>query len=260
MDDMPFDKMSLDSLNKVLSPKVDGSKLLDETFYDTPLDFFIMFSSITACLGNPGQSNYSAANMFMTALAFQRQKRGVVGSVIDLSSLLGIGYIARTGTFDAEHFMSFGASNVSETDLHQIFAEAVKNGRPNSHEIAEVVTGFSPIYAGQIAKERFRNDLKFCHLTFDHPASQEGSSSGLTVSVRTRLKDAKDLSQVRDILGSKCFLFLFVRIGELADLGQRRCHRIIHGTDEETSPNSIRPDSRRDQYSRRARRRLAHCY
>lgn len=245
MDDMPFDKMNLDSMNKVLSPKVDGSKLLDETFYDTPLEFFIMFSSITACLGNPGQSNYAAANMFMTALAFQRQKRGVAGSVIDLSSLIGIGYITRTGTFDAEHFMSFGASNVSEPDLHQIFAEAVKNGRANSHEIAEVVTGFSPIYAGQVAKERFRNDPKFCHLTFEHPANQEGSSSGLTASLRTQLKDTKDLSQVQDILSSRCFLFfffflflLFVRIGGVADLGQCRCHRIIHGTDEETSPNS----------------------
>lgn len=159
--------------------------------------------------GNPGQSNYAAANMFMTALAFQRQKRGVAGSVIDLSSLIGIGYITRTGTFDAEHFMSFGASNVSEPDLHQIFAEAVKNGRANSHEIAEVVTGFSPIYAGQVAKERFRNDPKFCHLTFEHPANQEGSSSGLTASLRTQLKDTKDLSQVQDILSSRCFLFFF---------------------------------------------------
>lgn len=29
MDDIPFDKMSLHSMNKVLRPKVDGSKLLD---------------------------------------------------------------------------------------------------------------------------------------------------------------------------------------------------------------------------------------
>lgn len=246
MDDIPFDKMSLQSMNKVLRPKVDGSKILDEIFYDTPLDFFIMFSSMTACIGNPGQSHYAAANMFMTALAFQRQKRGVVGSVIDLTSLIGIGYIARAG-LGKEHFMSSGVSSVSEPDLHQIFAEAVKNGRANSHEIAEVVTGFGPIFAGQVSKERFRNDLKFCQLTFEHPASQEASSSGLIASVRAQLKDTKYLSQVQDILSSEFsppFFLLFVRVGGVADIGQRGRHRIIHNTDEETPPNPIRPGSR----------------
>ena len=199
---------------------------------------------MTACIGNPGQSHYAAANMFMTALAFQRQKRGVVGSVIDLTSLIGIGYIARAG-LGKEHFMSSGVSSVSEPDLHQIFAEAVKNGKANSQEIAEVVTGFGPIFAGQVSKERFHNDLKFCQLTFGHPASQEASSSGLIASVRAQLKDTKYLSQVQDILSSEFFFFFFffVQVGGVADIGQRGRHRIIHSMDEETPPNSIRPGS-----------------
>ena len=53
-----FDNMSYDAFAKVLKPKVLGSQLLDELFYDTPLDFFIFFSSATAVMGNSGQSNY----------------------------------------------------------------------------------------------------------------------------------------------------------------------------------------------------------
>ena len=58
-----FVDMSYESLEKVLKPKIDGSKNLDEVFLSNELDFFIMFSSLSAVVGNPGQANYAAANM-----------------------------------------------------------------------------------------------------------------------------------------------------------------------------------------------------
>ena len=61
-----FADMSLDGLEKVLRPKVQGSANLDQAFSNTKLDFFIMFSSLTAVAGNRGQGNYSAANMVTT--------------------------------------------------------------------------------------------------------------------------------------------------------------------------------------------------
>ena len=58
-----FADMSLDSFQKVLRPKVEGSLNLDRAFSSVNLDFFIMFSSLTAVAGNRGQGNYAAANM-----------------------------------------------------------------------------------------------------------------------------------------------------------------------------------------------------
>ena len=58
-----FADMSFENLEKVLKPKVDGSINLDEVFSTDDLDFFIMCSSLSAVVGNPGQANYSAANM-----------------------------------------------------------------------------------------------------------------------------------------------------------------------------------------------------
>lgn len=61
-----FADMTFASFDKVLKPKVDGSTNLDEVFSSQNLDFFIMFSSLSAVIGNPGQANYAAANMVRT--------------------------------------------------------------------------------------------------------------------------------------------------------------------------------------------------
>ncbi|MCY9431920.1 SDR family NAD(P)-dependent oxidoreductase, partial [Bacillus spizizenii] len=52
---------------EVLQPKVSGLLHVDECSKDFPLDFFILFSSVSGCLGNAGQADYAAANTFMDA-------------------------------------------------------------------------------------------------------------------------------------------------------------------------------------------------
>ncbi|TVY91566.1 Fusaridione A synthetase [Lachnellula willkommii] len=200
--DSPFNEMSLDEMTKVLKPKVDGSLLLDEIFHEEPLDFFIMFSSLTACLGNSGQSNYAAANMFMTTLAFQRRRRGVPGSVIDLSSLMGIGHVGRSDVFNSDYFRSLGATSVSETDLHQMFAEGIDVGRPDSSESAEVVTGISPMLRSELedTKVQYRMDLKFSHFCIQESSNGGEASETSKVAVRIQLKSVKSRGEATKVL------------------------------------------------------------
>ncbi|MBE2222869.1 MAG: acyltransferase domain-containing protein, partial [Anaerolineae bacterium] len=61
------------AFEKVMQPKVQGAWLLHEALKDQPLDFFVMFSSITALLGSIGQANFSTANQFLDALAHYRR-------------------------------------------------------------------------------------------------------------------------------------------------------------------------------------------
>src|SRR5205085_542925 len=49
----------------VLAPKVAGTFNLDHASRDIELDFFVLFSSIAAALGNFGQADYATANHFM---------------------------------------------------------------------------------------------------------------------------------------------------------------------------------------------------
>ncbi|HEY4590873.1 MAG TPA: KR domain-containing protein, partial [Thermoanaerobaculia bacterium] len=60
----------------VLAPKVKGALVLDELFRGWPLDFMVLFSSITAVLAQPGQADYAAANAFLDAFAQERSARG----------------------------------------------------------------------------------------------------------------------------------------------------------------------------------------
>lgn len=59
----------------VLAPKVQGTVNLDLALAQHPLDFFILFSSTAAALGNPGQADYVTANGFMDAYAHYRQQQ-----------------------------------------------------------------------------------------------------------------------------------------------------------------------------------------
>lgn len=144
--DSTFEAMTLADWQACVRSKVEGTLLLDELFYTTPLDFFITFSSLAAVIGNIGQANYAAANAFMTALCTQRRdRRRVVGSTMDISSVVGLGVVERSGVVGAEYFAGLGSRNIAETDFHQLFAEAIVAGRPGSGETSEIVTGIKPM-------------------------------------------------------------------------------------------------------------------
>ncbi|UCH94144.1 MAG: SDR family NAD(P)-dependent oxidoreductase [Candidatus Aminicenantes bacterium] len=59
----------------VLAPKVYGAVHLDEVTREENLDFFIMFSSLAAVLGNAGQCDYAYANAFMDRFAQWREQQ-----------------------------------------------------------------------------------------------------------------------------------------------------------------------------------------
>ncbi|GAC1399075.1 MAG: hypothetical protein NVS4B12_24550 [Ktedonobacteraceae bacterium] len=65
-------RMTTETFERVLRPKVRGGWLLHELLKDYPLDFFILFSSTGSVIASLGQGNYAAANAFLDALAHHR--------------------------------------------------------------------------------------------------------------------------------------------------------------------------------------------
>ncbi|MCR4443018.1 MAG: SDR family NAD(P)-dependent oxidoreductase, partial [Peptococcaceae bacterium] len=66
-------------IRDVFQPKVRGICNLDEITKGEKLDFFVVFSSISAVMGNLGQADYASANAFMdhfTALRQEKVERG----------------------------------------------------------------------------------------------------------------------------------------------------------------------------------------
>jgi len=61
-------------IEAVLRPKIHGTIFLDEATKDESLEFFVLFSSISALSGNIGQCDYAYANGFMDQFAELREE------------------------------------------------------------------------------------------------------------------------------------------------------------------------------------------
>ncbi|KAL0941432.1 beta-ketoacyl synthase domain-containing protein [Colletotrichum truncatum] len=202
LQDILFKNMDLEMMEMVAAPKVTGVRILNEALADSNLDFFVMFSSVVAVLGNPGQSAYSAANSYMHALAQQRRARGLSGSTIDIGAVYGVGYVTRAGReeeFDAVRFLF---DTVSEDELHALFAEAVVAGRPDApkDEDVEVITGvpfIDPTFRDRIP---FFDDPRFGYYKLQSQSAKLDDLSASGGSIKDRLMAAHSLDEVRDIV------------------------------------------------------------
>lgn len=115
--DAVFSNMSLDAVQKVLGPKVDGSFNLDQVFYNDELDFFILLSSAVGVVGNSGQSIYAATCGYVNSLARQRRSRGLAASSLDIGRVTGVGYVETVGQTVLDQLNRFGVTPVSEREL-----------------------------------------------------------------------------------------------------------------------------------------------
>jgi acyl transferase domain-containing protein/acyl carrier protein len=84
-----------DLLQRVLAPKVSGAWNLHRLTAERPLDFFVLFSSLSSVFGHAGQGNYAAANAFLDALAWHRHARGLPALTVNWGYLGEVGYLAR---------------------------------------------------------------------------------------------------------------------------------------------------------------------
>ncbi|CAN5380262.1 hypothetical protein BH09GEM1_BH09GEM1_05630 [soil metagenome] len=102
LDDSFIAQLDIDRMHRVIAPKVHGAWNLHRATLGAELDWFAMFSSAAAVFGNPGQSNYAAANAFFPALAELRHAQGLPALSIDWGRLGGVGYVVqrdRVGEF-----------------------------------------------------------------------------------------------------------------------------------------------------------------
>jgi NADP-dependent 3-hydroxy acid dehydrogenase YdfG len=96
LSDQSFGRMTMKEWSTAVDPKVKGTWNLHTASLSVhaDLDFFILFSSISGIIGQPGQANYAGANSFLDAFAEYRLGLGLPASAIQIGAVDGVGYLA----------------------------------------------------------------------------------------------------------------------------------------------------------------------
>ena len=200
--DTMFSDLDMERLNKVLQPKVHGSIYLEEIFGDVDLDFFVFFSSMAAVTGNPGQSAYAAANMFMSSLATQRRQRGLNASAVHIGAIFGNGYVTRELTLQQQEFLRrVGNLWLSEPDFHQLFAEAVFAGRCERSKSLELSTGLKMIDSNESETITWFHNPMFQHcIRLDEDSKLVAQAPKSEAAVKAQLLEVVNTAEVREVI------------------------------------------------------------
>ncbi|RAH41218.1 putative polyketide synthase [Aspergillus brunneoviolaceus CBS 621.78] len=197
--DVSIRNMSFELMSEVFRPKVYGSIHLDRIFKNANLDFFILFSSINCVIGNLGQANYAAANTFMCSLAAQRRKRGLAATALNVGAIIGAGYMERESSKALDLTVSkMALMHLSEQDYHQLFAEGIDAGRPDSGDEAELTTGLLDIPAADTENApKWHSNPAFFDFVV-HRVEKNGNDAGneVVTSVQDQLAGCKSTSDV----------------------------------------------------------------
>jgi acyl transferase domain-containing protein/NAD(P)-dependent dehydrogenase (short-subunit alcohol dehydrogenase family)/acyl carrier protein len=99
-------KLETEALNRIFRAKAIGSWLLNEYLTTEPLDFFVLFSSISSVLVDYGLASYAAANAFLDALAHYRTSKAQRGLSINWGVWEKVGLVAGDRYKQADDYLS----------------------------------------------------------------------------------------------------------------------------------------------------------
>jgi acyl transferase domain-containing protein/NADPH:quinone reductase-like Zn-dependent oxidoreductase len=127
LDDALLSNLSAERMTRVLAPKVEGARNLDALSRSDPLDYFVLYSSVTALIGNPGQAAYVAANAYLEQLARERRRAGLPALAMAWGAISDVGYLARDTQAAAALASRTGGATLSSgralDALEQLLAE-----------------------------------------------------------------------------------------------------------------------------------------
>lgn len=93
LDDALLVNLTPERNKAVIDTKARGAELLHKLTSKDPIEEFIMFSSMTTLIGNPGQANYVAANGYLEGLARARRQMNLPALTVGFSAISDVGYL-----------------------------------------------------------------------------------------------------------------------------------------------------------------------
>ncbi|PSR61355.1 MULTISPECIES: type I polyketide synthase [Nocardia] len=131
LDDGTVESSTPEQVDRVLAPKVDGAWHLHELTRDRDVSAFVLFSSVAAVLGSPGQGNYAAANGFLDALARSRRAAGMAATSVAWGPWhQGSGMTGEVDDAALRRWARLGLGQLADADGLRLFDAALAHVRP----------------------------------------------------------------------------------------------------------------------------------
>jgi len=140
------------------------------------LDFFTTLSSISGVIGQKGQANYAAANVFLDSFAIYRRGLNLPASSIDLGVIEDVGYVAERSDLQAS-FDTNILTPINERLLHKILRHSILQQRSlaSKSRDSQLITG---LVTPQQESSPLLHDVRFKALTLgSSTASGNGAST-----------------------------------------------------------------------------------
>lgn len=138
LDDALIGNLNRERNQPVIDVKAKGAAILDRLTRADKLDNFILFSSVTTLVGNPGQANYVAANGFLEGLARARRSAGLPGLAVGFGAIADAGYLARNTEVGQRLDRRLGKTAIGSREALQCVEDYIASA-PDSVEAAVVM-------------------------------------------------------------------------------------------------------------------------
>ncbi|KAM6510775.1 hypothetical protein FSOLCH5_011220 [Fusarium solani] len=208
--DVLFEKMTFEDYDLVVRSKVYGAWNFHKALLNTPLDFFVVLSSVAGIVGNRGQAAYSAANTYLDAFTQHRLRSGLPATCLNLGAVSGVGYLAENSAKQAQVLKNLSGSTVDESEV-LVLLELAINGKIGVMGNEQCVTGLD--FSDGTSLPYYASDGRFVHLRHaaivkSQDASDLPASASLTIAQEVQRAATREEAQgivtigLRDKLGA----------------------------------------------------------
>ncbi|OTB06981.1 hypothetical protein M426DRAFT_54175 [Hypoxylon sp. CI-4A] len=190
--------MTHDSYISAIRAKVKGTWNVHNALKSAKarLDYLVLLSSAAGIVGSRGQAAYAAANTFLDGFASCRVAQGLPGVSLDLTAVVGAGYISENKAREEEITKNFGGQTISEDEVLGLLAVAT-SGKCS----AQCLTGLKLVPSSAGALPYYAEDPRFAHIKAAAVASirAAGNDSGQAVSYRNAFRSAASHDEARQV-------------------------------------------------------------
>ncbi len=189
LDDVMLADVTPERFRRVFAPKAGGAVNLAAALDGAAdgLDFVVFDSSVSAIVGNAGQTSYVVANALLDALARRLRARGVPAVSINWGALAESGVVARDGRL-GDVLAAGGITGLTDAEAFDAMEKAARSGR------AQVGAFKVDWKRWAVANSRRAEDPRFRALVRQ---ARDGEGGDAASAIRLSLEDAAPEARVR---------------------------------------------------------------